>query len=664
MKPEGEGRDFLCHTSPLATTTMPTTTTLAFFLSFLLSLAAPVFAQDGHGLQEKPQAPKSAANGVMSIDGNVIDADDYGSWLLSIAGERFARTFAGESWIIDREAKRLDVDTTPEEVAKRVEADIQVRIKNAFFGRREEWLKEIERTRRTEGNIRRQRETEMKAWIQAENICNIDRVVPENKIVREWELQYGRNGLKFDLLMMKFQVIVPSELNIQHDKWKLARQRVMDEALAKANGVRARILAGEDFGKLAREFSDDPETRDHKGVPAEPFRHYGWPRTFLDALEKLHPGDTSEPLFGHGGYWLLQVRGVVETPLEKVRAAIMADLTLRGPEQDEVGAVMERLRNGLQVKILPAMYGPRPDGELPSAFDPVLEIDGDPVTRSDYARWLLHMQGEPLLQRYVEDWAVMKKARELGVHVTEAEIEARAREHVQFMVNEGYKGQREGWMAFLALNGRTEDSFLREMTFRMRTDLLAEKLMMKERKITDADVKLRFENDFGKDGVRTEVRWMVQTFGLDKTDPAWTRDELTKIMREVTDKAKLEMAGRVARVRAGEDFAAIAKKESDDVPTKDAGGRLPGRFQRGQWPDEIADAVSKLKVGEVTDPLVYGNSVIVFQIAEQKKVTFDEVKDEVRHELELERPDMVNVAGYRNTLTQKLKVELLPGLGN
>jgi parvulin-like peptidyl-prolyl isomerase len=658
MKAVREGIPVVCHTHALEPQAMRTTIVLAFLVLLLGPFARPATARPA--AQDTQAAPK---DGVLSIDGHVIGADEYGSWLLSIAGERFARTFAGEFWIIDREAKRLDVDTTPEVVASRVEDDIQVRIKNAFYGRRDEWLKEIARTRRTEGGVRRQRETEMKAWIQAENICNIDRVVPENKVVREWELQYGRNGLKFDLLMMKFQVIVPSELGVQHDKWKLARQRVMDEALAKSNKVRDRVLAGEDFGKLAREFSDDPDTRDHKGVPSEPFRHYGWPRNFLGALEQLKVGDVSEPLYGHGGYWLLKVRGIVATPLEKVRAAITADLALRGPEQDEVGAVMERLRNGLQVKILPAMYGPRPDGELPGAFDPVLEVDGDPVTRSDYARWLLHIQGETLVQRYVEDWAVIKKARELGVSVTEAEIRARTHDRVQFMVNEGYKGQREGWMAFLALNGRSEESFVREMTFRTRTDLLAEKLMMKERKITPEDVQLRYDNDYGKDGLRTEVRWMVRTFGLDKVDPAWTRDELTKNMRDVTDKATLEMAGRVARVRAGEDFAAIARKESDDEPTRESGGLLPDRFRRDQWSQEIADAVSKLQPGQVTDPLVYGNYVVAFQIASQKKVTFDAVKDELRHELEMERPDMVNVAGYRNSLTQKLDVQLLSGMG-
>jgi peptidyl-prolyl cis-trans isomerase SurA len=64
--------------------------------------------------------------------------------------------------------------------------------------------------------------------------------------------------------------------------------------------------------------------------------------------------------------------------------------------------------------------------------------------------------------------------------------------------------------------------------------------------------------------------------------------------------ARAEADSILARIRAGEDFAALAKRYSDDPGTKDKGGDL-GWFRRGQMVQAFEDAAFALSPGQVSD---------------------------------------------------------------
>jgi len=596
------------------------------------------------------------------IDGAEVSLDAFARWMVLNVGERQARVFGKEYWGIEREARTLGVDVTEEECASRVEADIQERIDKAFLGKKSDWLAELERTRRTESGVRLQREIEVRPHALVEKIVSIDRVVPEHKIQRDWEFQYGRKGRRYDLSMTKVLVVVPTGEKETRDEWKAGREKVMAAGRQKSSSIRARILAGEDFGKVARETSDDPETRDGRGVPPRGFSHFGWPSSFLDALEHLEVGEVSEPLFARGGWWIVRVNAVHETPLESVRGALREHLERKGPEPDEVATVMERVREATTVRILPAMYEYGGDPELEGPNQPVLEVDGEPIARKTFARWLVALQGEAMMQRFVEDFVIERVAREAGVAVTKDEVDARVRQVLAWRISEGHKGSRESWTTFLALNGRTEDSFVRTLFERTRTDLLAEKLFLRDRKVTAEDVKQRYASEYGTDGERIEARWIVLVNKVDSVDPAWTREELTQAMLASSERGRVRAVELVKRIRAGLDFAALAREHSEDEPSRDSGGRIEGRFRMDAYPDEFGAAVTKLALGEVADPLDYGNAWVIIQVTARRQVTFAEVEKELAAELETLRPTGLQVNAHRNFLTQKVKVELLPGL--
>jgi parvulin-like peptidyl-prolyl isomerase len=626
--------------------------------SLVLVLLAQAGAAPTELRSEKVATPGSAP--FLSIDGEAVPGDAFVRWLLATQGEHMSHDFAVKNWVIDREAKRLSVEVPTDVVDRAVDEQIRQRIAGAFLGSPDEWRAELERTGRSEAGVRRQRRVELRPELEARAIAALDRVVPEYVIEREWELRYGRKGRRYDLALIRIKVVVPSEPDMSRDEWKAGRKKVMDAAFERARAVRERALHGEDFGLLASRESDDPETRDRRGVPAGGFSHFGWPNAFLNALEALKPGEILEPTYARGGWWIVQLRSVSLTPLQNVRRSIEADLLARGPEPYEVGMVQDRLADGVRCEVLPAMLEEKNDGELPAAFEPVLRIDGDLVDRGVYARWLVDAIGETCVDPFAEEWLVRRKARAAGVVVDEQEVARRTREYVQERIDSGYKGDREAWTAYLALGGRTEDAFLHEITWRTRVDLLTEALFLKERTIRPEDVRARYLGEFGAEGRRVEARMILLRVHPPAAANDLTREELARAMETASEATRARARALAARARAGEDFAKLASEASEDPKTRGQGGLLPERFRADAWPNDVAAAVLAMHPGDVGEPVLVGHDWFVFQIASERKVTFEEVTKELEEELRTERPLPADLAAYRNELRKHARVEVLP----
>lgn len=618
-------------------------------------LAAQPFAP------QSPAAPAEEDGAVVSLDGARIAPEVYASWLLRTQGERLARGFGAEQVAVERAAQKLGVRLSESEVAAQVQADFDERIRGAFYGNLDEWRAELRRTGRTEGGARRQRETEARPLLLGARMAAIGRVVPEHKIEREWQRLHGKLGRRYELLMTfsKAEVVSPSQGDAA--VVDTARAAAWAKARARAEGVRARIAAGEDFGKVARETSEDPDTKDGRGRPSA-FRDEGWPKGFHEDLAKLAPGELSQPLQGKGGWWIVKVVTVKETPLASVHADIAAMLEAKGPEPDEVAAVLEPIHAATKVELLPELWKTPADGERGGNDVPVMLVDGEPVSRASYARYLLYWQGETLLSRFVEDWAVERRARDAGVTVTDAEVRERVLWHIETLVDEGFKRQREGWVEALRRQGRTEESYMASLAERWRIDLLAEKLMLKERVVDEKALRERYRVVYGPAGERFETAWIVRRIKGERPPEGASREEYEAALAKASEVARLELAALVARAKAGEDFAALAREASEDLATRDDGGRRQGRFRPDAFPKDIADAVLALPTGGVGEPLLYGSAWVAFRVVERRKVAYDEVVKELEQELRTERPLLYDIGLYRNVLAREVKAEILPGM--
>ena len=599
---------------------------------------------------------------VLKIDGETITWGEYSRWLVRTLGERQAIEFALDYYVVEREAARRQVELAPGAVEARVQAEIDLRIEKAFHGRTAEWRDELWRTARTEPGVRAQRGLEERRELLGSAIANLGRVVPEEKIVREWELRYGHHGRRYELGMLQFRSAPVSPEKFSRDEWRAREAQSKEEARTRALAARKRLEAGEDFETLASQLSEDPDTRLHRGHPDKGFRDPGWPWSFQDELEKLAAGELSQPIYAKGGWWLVRPAKIDVTPLADVHQQIELELIARGPQPDEIGAVHERVKEGVVWKVLPAMWTGAPDGERPDMLDPVLSIDGEPVAKGVYARFLCRMQGESMATSFAESFLVQKRARELGVTCSSEEAEDRARAYIEDQVKDAAQGTREGWAEYLSHGGRSPELLLHEYSFRSLTDVLTEKMIKAARKATPEILRGYYEDAYGKEGERIELRLIALPVTLESVEPGWSREELDRRMGEAGRKVEDHARDLLARVRSGEEFATLARTESQDVRSAQAGGLLQERFRSDRWSAEIFAAVRAAKAGELVGPLLQGARCYVFQVVQRRAARFEDVQQELEQEWLERRPSMVEIAAFRNSLRRSAEITLLPAL--
>lgn len=128
------------------------------------------------------------------------------------------------------------------------------------------------------------------------------------------------------------------------DAEKKERKKKIDALL-----VRAR--KGEDFGKLAKEFSDDPGSKDRGG-------EYNFPRgqmvpAFENAAFALKPNEISDVVTTEFGYHIIKLIAKVapeKTPYEKV-AEKLKDYLLQTEFKNRQGEIFDRLKFDAGVKL-------------------------------------------------------------------------------------------------------------------------------------------------------------------------------------------------------------------------------------------------------------------------------------------------------------------------
>lgn len=93
-----------------------------------------------------------------------------------------------------------------------------------------------------------------------------------------------------------------------------------------------------------------------------------------------------------------------------------------------------------------------------------------------------------------------------------------------------------------------------------------------------------------------------------------------------------------ARLKAGGDFAAIAKTDSDDPGSKDKGGDL-GVMTPGQTVPEFEAAVNALPVGKVSDPIHTRFGYHIVQVEARTTMPYDQAKPLIEEQLSSQTVD-------------------------
>lgn len=121
------------------------------------------------------------------------------------------------------------------------------------------------------------------------------------------------------------------------------------------------------------------------------------------------------------------------------------------------------------------------------ADEPILSVDGEPVTRGAYGRWLRLYRGEVEARRFAEWQTLVVAAEAAGVRVDDEQAAARARADTEAFVDSFYDGDRDLWLRMLAKERKSEADHYRQATSLARTQLLLEGIVRARRMAAASD---------------------------------------------------------------------------------------------------------------------------------------------------------------------------------
>ncbi len=233
--------------------------------------------------------------------------------------------------------------------------------------------------------------------------------------------------------------------------------------------------------------------------------------------------------------------------------------------------------------------------------DPVARVDGQPINRDDLQKVteaLLASNGRSL-QKLTPTERKEAYVSVLSQIIDDRLISAQAKDETvdDLKVEQTYANLQKQYPdgAFddqIKKSGQTPDKIRANIRGQIAQQQWLEKQIGTDAKVTPQEVE-----KFYKDAPpgQFDVPEMVQASHI-----------LVAVRRDAPPEDVLAAENRInainARLKKGEKFDAVARTDSDDPNSKNAGGDL-GPFTRERVLPEIGDAAFKLKVGEVSPPV-------------------------------------------------------------
>ncbi len=199
----------------------------------------------------------------------------------------------------------------------------------------------------------------------------------------------------------------------------------------------------------------------------------------------------------------------------------------------------------------------------------VATVNGQPISRSTFdSRLEASPMGRTVLQQLVQETLIEQYAKNNNISVSNAEIDAR---ETQIKAN----FPSGSWDEMLKSRGLTEA----DVRSALREQLILDKALAKDVTITPAQIRDYFNKNRAS---------------FDKPEQVSARHILVP---------NLALANTVeADLKAGQSFAALAKKYSTDPGSKDKGGEL-GTFRRGQMVPAFDKYAFSAPIGAISPPI-------------------------------------------------------------
>lgn len=203
---------------------------------------------------------------------------------------------------------------------------------------------------------------------------------------------------------------------------------------------------------------------------------------------------------------------------------------------------------------------------------------------------------EKLLDMLIDEKLQMKKAEELGISVSDDEVNSEIENAKKYFDSE------EKFNEFLKEQNMDLDYFKqsskKELTVNKLVDKLTEKVA-----VTDEEVKIYYDthqNEF--------ISVKASHILLD------TKEEAEKILQ---------------RVKAGENFAELAKQNSKDPSAKENSGNLD-YFRHGDMVEPFENAAFALEPGQISEIVQTDFGFHIIKVEDRKLDKFEDVKEQLK----------------------------------
>ncbi|WP_369900685.1 peptidylprolyl isomerase PrsA [Bacillus manliponensis] len=205
-------------------------------------------------------------------------------------------------------------------------------------------------------------------------------------------------------------------------------------------------------------------------------------------------------------------------------------------------------------------------------------------------------------------------------------------------------------------------------------EMMAQEIMTEKYKVSDKEVDKEFQKikeqmgdnfkmSLEQSGFKDEDEFKEQirsSLAIDKAVKKTITEEDIKTRHKPEIKASHILVSDEEKAKdlkkqldEGASFEELAKEHSEDPGSKENGGDLD-YFGPGQMVPEFEEAVYKLEVGEVSDLVQSSKGYHIIKLTDKKELKpYDEVKDDLRKELENER--IQDNTWRQKVLTEELK---------
>ncbi len=300
-----------------------------------------------------------------------------------------------------------------------------------------------------------------------------------------------------------------------------------------------------------------------------------------------------------------EVKPEAKAEVKETKPEVKAEVKEAKPAAPEANAVAAA-DNGIAVTVNGVVIK---DADVDAKVDTFMQRASAQIPPNMVDQYKSQIRGQAIESMIMEE-LLGEEVKKAGINITDKDVDDKLNEVIAAqpgMTMESFK-------SMLTAQGQT----LETVKAQIKKTLGYEKLLGAV-EVNDAEAKAYYDEN--KEDFNTPEQVQASHI-LIKVAPTATPEEKKA--------AKEKIDGLLKKVKAGGDFAALAR-ENSDCPSKTKGGDL-GFFDKGMMVKEFSDAAFAMKVGEVSNVVETQFGYHIIKVTDRKKggmTSFDQAKADI-----------------------------------